>query len=155
MFFNPGELEAKTNPLVWLDPQRLKEIAENYGYNHEVVYLQCPICQERMSHINFGGRSGVILDRCGSHGVWLQGGELRRLMEWWRAGGKLLHQQHELKKAKGAYGRGGGAKSSMSVSRAHGDSSTAADIIWTSRKDDSGISLIGSVLGGLLRMLGD
>ncbi|MCH7225986.1 zf-TFIIB domain-containing protein [Haloferula sp. A504] len=103
LFFNPGELVAllqqKTNPLVWLDRQRLAEIAENFGYNHEVVYLQCPVCRERMSHLNFGGQSGVILDRCGSHGVWVQGGELRRLLEWWRAGGKHIHQANEQEKA--------------------------------------------------------
>jgi Zn-finger nucleic acid-binding protein len=102
LFFNPGELETlleqKTNPLVWLDTQRLDEIAENFGYNHEVIYLQCPMCRERMSHMNFGGKSGVILDRCGAHGVWVEGGELRRLLEWWRAGGKHIHQANEAQK---------------------------------------------------------
>lgn len=111
MFFNPGELvallEAKTNPLVWLDRRRLEEITENYGYNHEVVYLKCPICGERMSHRNFGGRSGVVLDQCGAHGMWVEGGELRRLLEWWRAGGKHLHQQHEARKAARLHGVGG------------------------------------------------
>lgn len=100
MFFNPGELEAVleagTNPLVWVDHHQLEGIAAQYGYRHEVVYVPCPYCQERMSHINFGGRSGVILDRCGTHGVWLNAGELRRLLEWWRAGGKHLHQQNEV-----------------------------------------------------------
>ena len=99
MFFNPGELEAlvesKTNDFVWLDKTRINGISENYGYNHEVIYLKCPMCSERMSHINFGGSSGVILDQCGTHGVWLQGGELKRLMEWWPAGGKHLYQQNE------------------------------------------------------------
>ena len=103
-FFNPGELEllldAGTNPLVWLDPVQLKRISEDFGYNHEVVYLKCPICSERMSHLNFGGSSGVIIDRCGTHGVWLEGSELRRLTEWWRAGGKLLYQKNEQERVK-------------------------------------------------------
>lgn len=107
-FFNPGELEAlleaQTNPLVWLDPVQLNQIADDFGYQHEVVYRKCPVCAERMSHLNFGGRSGVILDRCGTHGVWLEGSELRRLTEWWRAGGKLIHQQHEAERAKNLYG---------------------------------------------------
>lgn len=104
MFFNPGELQAlldaQTNPLVWLDPEQLGQIAVDYGFGHEVVYRKCPVCAERMSHVNFGGRSGVILDRCGTHGVWAEGGELRRLAEWWRAGGKLVFQQHEAGKAR-------------------------------------------------------
>jgi Zn-finger nucleic acid-binding protein len=107
MFFNPGELEAlldaRTNPLVWLDPEQMNRISGDFGFDHEVVYRKCPVCAERMSHVNFAGRSGVILDRCGTHGVWLEGGELRRLMEWWRAGGKLLFQQHEADKARRLY----------------------------------------------------
>ena len=61
------------------------------------------MCSERMSHLNFGGRSGVIIDRCGTHGVWLEGSELRRLTEWWRAGGKLIYQQHEAERVKKLY----------------------------------------------------
>lgn len=106
-FFNPGELEAlldaQTNPLVWLDPAQLNQIAEDFGHQHEVVYKRCPMCAERMSHLNFGGRSGVILDRCGTHGVWLEGSELRRLTEWWRAGGKLIYQQNEAERVKKLY----------------------------------------------------
>lgn len=107
MFFNPGELEAllasETHPLVWSDPVELERIAADFGHRHQAVYRKCPMCAERMSHINFAGRSGVILDRCGKHGVWVEGGELRRLLEWWRAGGKHLHQQHEGERAKRLY----------------------------------------------------
>jgi len=102
MFFNPGELEAvlnqQTEAAVRFDSLMLDQVSADYGSNHEVVYRKCPMCSERMSHLNFGGRSGVILDRCGSHGLWLEGGELRRLAEWWRAGGKLIHQNEEAKR---------------------------------------------------------
>lgn len=108
MFFNPGELgamlDAQTNPLVWLDPVQLNQIAEDFGHRHEIVYLKCPMCAERMSHLHFGGKSGVILDRCGTHGVWLEGSELRRLTEWWRAGGKLIYQAHEAARVKRMHG---------------------------------------------------
>jgi Zn-finger nucleic acid-binding protein len=106
-FFNPGELEAlleaQTNPLVWLDPAQLHQIATDFSHDGDVVYRKCPMCAERMSHINFGGHSGVIVDRCGTHGVWLEGSELRRLTEWWRAGGKLIYQQHEAERVKKLY----------------------------------------------------
>jgi Zn-finger nucleic acid-binding protein len=108
MFFNPGELQAllneKTHDLVWLDTVQMEQIGKDFGYHHEVVYRKCPICSERMSHINFAGKSGVILDRCGTHGLWVEGGELRQLVEWWRAGGKLVFQQHEADKTKRLYG---------------------------------------------------
>lgn len=102
-FFNPGELEflleQKTNPFVWIDLQQIEQIATDFGYQHEIIYRKCPMCAERMSHLNFGGSSGAILDQCGTHGLWVEGGELRRLMEWWRAGGKHIHQQAEMKRA--------------------------------------------------------
>ncbi len=46
-----------------------------------------------MTRINFGTKSGVIIDQCSAHGVWLDGGELRRLLTWRKAGGELLHEQ--------------------------------------------------------------
>ena len=107
MFFNPGELEAalnsQTHPLVWLDPAQMDRIGEDYGFQHEVVYRKCPMCSDRMNHLNFARRSGVILDRCATHGVWVEAGELRRLTEWWRAGGKLVFQQNETDKTRRLY----------------------------------------------------
>ena len=103
-FFNPGELEvlldAQTNPFVWLDPVQLNQISKDFSHDPQIAYRKCPMCAERMSHINFGGKSGVIIDRCGTHGVWLEGSELRRLTEWWRAGGKLIYQQNEADRLK-------------------------------------------------------
>lgn len=103
-FFNPGELEflleQKTNPFVWIDLKQIEQIGTDFGHQHEIVYRKCPMCAERMSHLNFGGKSGVILDQCGTHGLWVDGGELRRLMEWWRTGGKHIYQESEAKRAR-------------------------------------------------------
>jgi Zn-finger nucleic acid-binding protein len=47
-----------------------------------------------------GKRSGVIVDCCRDHGLWLDAGELRQLMEWSRAGGEKLdkkNREHENK----------------------------------------------------------
>ena len=48
-----------------------------------------------MNRINFGTNSGVIVDRCKDHGIWLDGGDLKHLFEWMKAGGKLLQQERE------------------------------------------------------------
>ncbi|RYD24918.1 MAG: hypothetical protein EOP87_25330 [Verrucomicrobiaceae bacterium] len=108
MFFNPGEIEAlldaQTNPLVWLDPVQLQQIADDFRHEREAFYQKCPTCSERMGQLNFGGHSGVIVDRCGTHGIWLEGGQLRRLTEWWRAGGKLIYQHNEAERVKRLYG---------------------------------------------------
>ncbi len=107
MFFNPGELETlldtQTNPLVWLDPAHLEQLKLDAPQEETLAYRKCPKCAEWMSRVNFGGRSGVVIDRCGAHGVWLEGSELRRLTEWWRAGGKLIYQKNEATRTKRIY----------------------------------------------------
>lgn len=164
MFFNPGELERliedHTHDFVWLDKERLKTIANDYGHQHEVIYLQCPLCHERMSHLNFGGSSGVILDRCGTHGVWVQGTELRRLMEWWSAGGKHLHQQNEQEKI----AKMNALRDSTWTPPGKG---SGRDVDWTqldtpsrdwdsSDSDDGAIwRILGSVLVGVLSAIAD
>ena len=61
-----------------------------------VRYRPCAVCSDLMNRSLFGHRSGVIVDRCRDHGVWLDAGELRQLLEWTRAGGTLLDQQQRL-----------------------------------------------------------
>ena len=56
-------------------------------------YRACPACGDMMNRSLFGKRSGVIVDRCRSHGTWLDPGELRQLLEWTRAGGALRHEE--------------------------------------------------------------
>jgi Zn-finger nucleic acid-binding protein len=146
-FFNPGELEvlldAQTNPLVWFDPAQLHQITKDFHHDPEVAYRKCPMCAERMSHINFGGRSGVIIDRCGTHGVWLEGSELRRLTEWWRAGGKLIYQQNETDRLKFLVSPASPERrqSSLVTTESGGSSTDAASII--------------EAVGGLLSILLD
>ena len=101
MFFDPGELEALLDKSVsnvyFIDYDQLKSLKTVKRHNdYPITYIKCPICKKLMNRINFGSQSGVIVDKCKGHGVWLDGGELRRLMEWIKAGGKLHHQQKEL-----------------------------------------------------------
>ncbi len=53
----------------------------------EEYYPACPACANRMSRQNFAGRSGVMINVCRAHGVWLDGDELRQIIEFIRAGG--------------------------------------------------------------------
>ncbi len=98
MFFDPGELETLLGKSVTnvfhIDRRQLENIGkvrrhEEYG----VSYIKCPVCRKLMQRKNFGAQSGVIVDTCKGDGIWLDGGELRALMEWTKAGGQLLHQQ--------------------------------------------------------------
>lgn len=153
MFFNPGEIEAllnaQTNPLVWLDPVQIEQIATDFGYHHEVVYRRCPMCAERMSHLNFAGRSGVILDRCGTHGVWLEGSELRRLTGWWRAGGKLIYQQHEAERVKNLYGTPEASRPRHMTGTTESPD-TPESWTWNSPVDTTKTTLWGAVIGTIV-----
>lgn len=61
-----------------------------------VRYRPCPACGELMNRRLQGSRSGVVVDSCRDHGIWLDAGELRALLEWARAGGSLLEQERRV-----------------------------------------------------------
>lgn len=50
-------------------------------------YLPCPECTRLMNRVNFARCSGVIVDICKGHGTWFDHEELRRIVEFIRAGG--------------------------------------------------------------------
>lgn len=45
----------------------------------QVQYVRCPRCQDLMSRFNYAQTSGVIVDRCGRCGLWLDGGEFEKI----------------------------------------------------------------------------
>lgn len=61
-----------------------------------VRYLPCPQCGERMWRKNYASCSGIILDVCRRHGVWLDHRELERVLEFIRAGGLDKARAREL-----------------------------------------------------------
>lgn len=105
MFFDPGEIEALLDKTVssvhHIDLSRLNAIVEAKRCgDYPIAYVKCPVCGKMMNRVNFGSKSGVIIDKCREHGVWLDGGELRQLMEWTKAGGKLHDERIKLEKEK-------------------------------------------------------
>ncbi|MCE1227714.1 MAG: zf-TFIIB domain-containing protein, partial [Geobacteraceae bacterium] len=100
IFFDPGELEALLEATVsnvtGIDRAGLEAINEKREPNqYPIAYIKCPVCSQLMNRVNFGAKSGVIVDRCKEHGVWLDGGELRQLFEWMKLGGQLLEQERQ------------------------------------------------------------
>ncbi len=98
LFFDPGELDALMNESVTnvfhIDYKGLDKIIKDHSSQYgRVRYMKCPVCTTIMNRVNFGKKSGVIIGRCKGHGIWLDGGQLKRLMEWRKAGGKLLHEK--------------------------------------------------------------
>ncbi len=101
LFFDPDELETLLDKSVSnvyrIDAAQVDDLNKmKRSADYPVAYVKCPVCRKFMNRVNFGTRSGVIVDTCKEHGIWLDGGELRQLMEWIKSGGKLLSQQAEL-----------------------------------------------------------
>lgn len=60
-----------------------------------VRYVPCPDCGKVMNRVNFSKSSGVIIDACKGHGVWCDADELRRVIEFVRAGGMDVARRKE------------------------------------------------------------
>ncbi|MDD2738384.1 MAG: zf-TFIIB domain-containing protein [Methylomonas lenta] len=100
LFFDPGEvetlLETAVSPVFSINQELLGNInKDRYQKDKPVKYLECPECFNMMNRMVFGHRSGVVIDQCRAHGVWLDGGEISHLLEWKRAGGQILDQKNK------------------------------------------------------------
>ncbi|WNB74312.1 zf-TFIIB domain-containing protein [Methylomonas koyamae] len=129
LFFDPGELEALLDGSVAqvadFNLPLLQNInRERYQPERPVKYLRCPVCQVLMNRMLYGYQSGVVVNRCRSHGVWLDNGQVSHLLEWKRAGGQLLDR----KKTAERQARAGGetAKRAFSSEYAAASSGRAA-----------------------------
>lgn len=78
-----------------VDMKRLAELGRHPPAETAVAYRKCPVCAKLMNRINFGSRSGVITDQCHGHGIWLDAGELKRLVEWKGSGGAILEEERK------------------------------------------------------------
>lgn len=56
-----------------------------------VKYRSCPHCNHIMERRNYGSRSGVIIDICRQHGIYLDPGELVAIETFIAMGGLALH----------------------------------------------------------------
>ena len=66
----------------------------------EFEYRKCPICAALMHRRNFAGSSGVVVDECPTHGVYLDPGELEAIQRFVALGGlesasRLAREKHE------------------------------------------------------------
>src|SRR5688500_14858016 len=51
-----------------------------------------------MHRVNFASQSGVIIDMCKDHGVWFEREELRKIIEFIRAGGMTEARENQLER---------------------------------------------------------
>ena len=67
--------------------KQLRKIYEAVSTVDDSGYVPCPICEQLMQRRNWGGYSGVIVDRCLTHGTWYDAGELEKIQNYIDLGG--------------------------------------------------------------------
>jgi Zn-finger nucleic acid-binding protein len=91
LFFDNHELEAllekSTGKSYWINHKKLHSLLQHPLHKDIVQYRKCPECSSVMHRKNYMNRSGVIMDICIKHGVWLDAGELKQIQEWRALGG--------------------------------------------------------------------
>ncbi|MCB0323432.1 MAG: zf-TFIIB domain-containing protein, partial [Bdellovibrionales bacterium] len=93
-FFDRGELEQliqhSVDNILDTDYGELQRLIQEETHTDAppMAYVQCPVCAKHMNRKNYGARSGVVVDTCKECGVWLDGGELGRILKWAKAGGQ-------------------------------------------------------------------
>jgi len=104
LFFDVAELDAYIDLAVDTANEvlnkRLNAMIEERGTDRQwdTSYVKCPVCQKLMNRKAYGMRSGVIVDTCKEHGVWVDGGELAAIIRWAQAGGKMHHENRVAEK---------------------------------------------------------
>lgn len=84
----------------WIDPASFKKILNSEVYeftksdkesiikrwsgNNSTMMrtsadINCPDCSKTMKQVPFARGCGVVVDRCEEHGIWLDGGEIKRI----------------------------------------------------------------------------
>lgn len=66
----------------------------------EVRYLKCVVCDDFMQRRNYASASGVIIDVCRKHGVWLDHRELERVLAFVREGGLDRARERQIERLK-------------------------------------------------------
>jgi Zn-finger nucleic acid-binding protein len=120
----------------------IAQMAQSVGIEEHIHYIPCPICKGLMNRVNFAHCSNVIVNVCIKHGTWFDKDQLRRIVEFIRAGGIEKERAQEIEDLK---------KQSQAP--------TVADV-WTASNssmmaDDggrhAGIAAVASLISALLR----
>ena len=98
---------------LWLDrvefhrATRESDVYREEGFDSEylkkplqdtVTYISCVRCGKKMNRKNFARISGVIIDECSKHGVWLDAGEFEKIRHFIADGGLERAQDREIEK---------------------------------------------------------
>jgi Zn-finger nucleic acid-binding protein len=110
-------LECSRCEGIWVDVETLNQISadrekqalvagvpaaggDDLQLETNIRYVPCPVCHELMNRDQFAHCSHVIVDVCKPHGTWFDKDELRRAVQFIRAGGLEKARSQELEQLK-------------------------------------------------------
>jgi Zn-finger nucleic acid-binding protein len=94
------EFQKATRPS---DVYRKEEIKDEFvrgPVREPLEYIPCVRCGKLMNRKNFRRISGVIIDECGRHGVWLDAGEIEKIRHFIADGGLDKSQDREIEQTR-------------------------------------------------------
>lgn len=102
LWLDMAEFDSATRPS---DVYRKEDTRDDYlpgpiPSRDPLEYIPCVRCGKLMNRKNFGRISGVIVDECGRHGVWLDSGELEKIRHFIAAGGLEKSQDKEIEETR-------------------------------------------------------
>ena len=115
------------------------------------MYLRCPDCDNLMNRLNFGRRSGIIVDVCRPHGTWFDADELPRVVEFVQKGGLEAAERRHIENLREEARR---AKASAAAELA-GARAPAAGFGFGGRRSSDNVLVFGGLLGAIGRALLD
>lgn len=100
MWLDREEFDKATRPSVVFRDEELKGEYIKEPIRDSVIYLPCVRCGKLMVRKNFAKISGIIIDECGMHGVWLDREELKKIRQFIADGGLEKAQNKEIEAIK-------------------------------------------------------
>jgi Zn-finger nucleic acid-binding protein len=154
-------LECSRCEGIWVDVDTLNQISadrekqalvagaptaagEDLQLETNIRYVPCPVCHELMNRDQFAHCSHVIVDVCKPHGIWFDKDELRRAVQFIRAGGLEKARSQELEQLKDEQRR-------LAFARLH---STTFEPQTSNVSGSDGADIASSAIKLLFRLLG-
>lgn len=97
LWLDPGELESMVDDPgpVQADVARLREGMKEVAVpSAPVRYRKCPRCAQVMQRRNYGSHSGVVVDECSRHGLYLDPGEYEAIEAFIQLGGLAIERKN-------------------------------------------------------------
>ena len=76
--------------------KRLHKFYHPIGEDHPKRYIPCPVCKQLMNLRNWGGHSGVVVNKCAEHGTWYSSKEQLENIQKYIALGGIEYEKLQL-----------------------------------------------------------